>query len=232
MTKENPYIILDFETGGLDSKKNAITQLGMYCVDGATLQEIGRYQTYVSPYLYQYDQKALDYTGITMQLLNLKGESIKEVAKTVFTLIKEWHVKANGGTHTKKPVIIGHNIKFDIGFLQQLAKEGGYQLNTYLDGQVDFYGNYQPAYLDTMYISKLAHAADKNFTSYTLGKCCEKMGVELIDAHNAMGDVIGTKELLIKYVNRLRADDSRNTNTTGRIRLRENFHFKIKELDE
>ena len=39
----NPFIILDYETGGLIAAKNAITEIAMIGVSGETLQEVGRY---------------------------------------------------------------------------------------------------------------------------------------------------------------------------------------------
>lgn len=222
---ENPYIVLDFETGGLNGAKHAITQIGMLCIDGVTLQEVGRYESYITPYHFEYDQKALDYTGTTVQLLNLKGKPLQQVGEEVFNLVKEWHKKTSN-THTKKPILIGHNIKFDISFLQQLFHLCKKDLSSCFEGQKDFHGNFYPGYIDTMYLSKLALGDDPEFTSYQLGKCCEKMEVSLVDAHNALGDVIGTKELSIKFVNRLR-NDSTNVQGFKKIRQRDHFHFQI-----
>jgi len=222
---ENPYIILDFETGGFNASKNAVTQIGMLCIDGETLQEVGRYESYIKPYNYQYDKAALDFTGLSLDFLENKGKELKEVAREVFELIKEWHQKTSK-TYTKKPILVGHNLKFDVPFMQQIAKETKNDLSKLLEGQLDFYGNFYPGYIDTMYLAKLSHGNDISFPSYTLGNCCSKMGVELVNAHNAINDVIGTKELLISYVNRLR-----NINTgegvQEKIRVRDKFHFKI-----
>lgn len=227
MHKINPYIIFDFETGGLKGQKNAATEIAMLCIDGNTLMEVGRYESYIKPYLgYDYDQKALDFTGITLDLLENKGKPLQQVVKEMMVCIKEWHNKTSA-THTKKPILIGHNPKFDVVFLQQIFKEAKEDMRTYFDGDEDFYGKYQPSLIDTIQLSKLAYGNDETMTSYNLTACVTKVGQSLPDAHKAINDVIATKELLIEYVNRLRSNVG---GVAGeKIRFRNSFRFKITE---
>ena len=49
MIKSN-YIVFDTETGGLDETKNPITQYAAVVLDGCTLKEIDRWETFVKPY--------------------------------------------------------------------------------------------------------------------------------------------------------------------------------------
>lgn len=225
--KLNPYIILDFETGGVKGgKENAITEVAMLCVDGGTFMEVGRYESYVQPYIgYEYEDKALEYTGITMDLLRAEGKPLLQVGNEMCELIKKWHSETSN-THTKKPVVVGHNIQFDISFLQQVMKESKNDISKYFDGKLDFYGKYYPDYLDTKRLAMLAFSNDDNFTSFKLGNCIQKVGLNLTDAHKAINDVIATKEMLIKFVNRLRNETGKEGGEDN-IRLRQNYVFQL-----
>ena len=226
--KINPYIILDFETGGLKGSKNPITEIGAICITGDTLMEVGRYESYVQPYLgYEYDPKALQFTGTTLEKLSQQGKPLEVVVKEFAALVKEWHNKTSG-THTKKPIIVGHNLgKFDKNFLQQIFVETKIDLRPLFEGEDNFYGKYEPMYIDTILLSKLAFGGDETMTSYNLTACVNKVGQSLADAHKAINDVIATKEMLIEYVNRLRSNVS--SGTSEKIRFRNNFRFQITE---
>lgn len=232
MSKINPYIIIDFETGGLDCTKCAVTEVGMICVDGETFKEIGRYESYISPYIAEYNQQALDFTGITMDLLNQKGKSLKEVVTEMATFFKEMK-ELTSNSHTKKPILVGHNIGFDLGFLQSIFKEAKMDMSTLLDGTKDYYNNYRPLFIDTIVMSKLAWGNDEMMSNYKLGTCVEKSGGSLNDGHKAINDVIATKELLITFVNKLRSQSSGggvfNLNTPNMkdlVRVRNDFKFE------
>lgn len=223
--KINPYIVIDFETGGLKGSKHAATEIACLCITGDTLQEIGRYESYIKPYLYEYDQKALDFTGITFDKLNNLGKPLEQVVKEVASLFKEWRDKTSN-THTKKPILVGHNPKFDIPFLQQIFKEGKEDLSRLLEGDDDFHGHFYPTYIDTIHLSKLTWGADETMTSFKLTNCIEKSGLSINDAHKAINDVEATKELLIKFVNRLRSN-SGDGEAGSKIRMRDHFHFQF-----
>lgn len=61
-----------------------------------------------------------------------------------------------------KPVLVGQNIAFDIGFLQQLVNYAGLaaEFEKTFSGSRDYYGNFQPHYIDTLALGRLAFAAD------------------------------------------------------------------------
>lgn len=232
MSKINPYIILDFETGGLDCTKNAVTEVGMLCVDGGTFKEIGRYESYISPYIAEYNQQALDFTGITLDLLNQKGKPLKQVVTEMSEFFKEMKEKTSN-SHTKKPILVGHNLGFDIGFLQAIFREVKMDLSTLVDGTKDYYNNYRPLYIDTIVMSKLTWGNDEMMSNYKLGTCVEKSGGSLNDGHKAINDVIATKELLITFVNKLRSQPvtvgTFNPDDSGKedlVRVRNDFKFE------
>lgn len=225
MGKVNPFIVIDFETGGLQGNKNPITEVAMLCVDGHTMEEIGRYDSYVKPYLgYEYDPKALDYTNLTLEKLTKEGKDLEVVVREIVEKVKEWHQKTTN-THTKKPILVGHNVQFDISFLQQIFKETKNDLSKYFNGKLDFFGKFYPDYQDTQTLAKFAYGWDDNFNSFKLGNCIQRAGQTLTDAHKAINDVIGTKELLIHFVNKLREEgDIKGSN---KVRFREKFRFQF-----
>ena len=47
---KSDYIVFDVETGGLDETKNPMTQYAAVILDGCTLKEIDRFETFLKPY--------------------------------------------------------------------------------------------------------------------------------------------------------------------------------------
>ena len=98
---------LDFETGGLDCRECACTQIALQAVRFDTWQVFDRYQAYIAPYGKQdaglprrkvlrtrheqakepeyvpmkYEQTALDYSAITMEMLRTQGVDMKKSPK-------------------------------------------------------------------------------------------------------------------------------------------------------
>ena len=84
---KSDYIVFDCETGGLDETKNPITQYAAVILDGSTLKEIDRWETFVKPYgNLVIEQQALDSTMVTMSDIN-KGMNVKDF---VATAIEFW----------------------------------------------------------------------------------------------------------------------------------------------
>ncbi len=219
---------LDFETGGLECRECACTQISLQAVRLDTWQVMERYDTYIAPYCRQdaglarkkmlrtrherareeyvpmkYEQVALDYSGITMDVLRSQGADIQAIAGEVIAFAKR---NTLSGGKQCKPVLIGQNIAFDIGFLQQMMNYAGLvsEFEKTFAGTKDYYGNFQPHYIDTLHIGRLAFAADEEVTSYKLELIASRLGVELDDAHDASADVTATLDILGVYASRLR----------------------------
>lgn len=214
----NSLIFFDFETGGLDPRKNAITQLAAVAMKGDTLTNIDMMSVYVKPYgdfvganyiaepgKYYYEDEALKYTGTTYDEL-LGGVDLKETAGQFIELL----AKANLYPKNKgsKPVLVAHNGEFDKGFAIQLCKEAGKlkELEKLTYGTTDFYGNYQPYVLDSIILSKMMWGHDEDMTSYKLGLCVAKAGIELTDGHIAINDTIGLKDMVNVMINKMRSE--------------------------
>ena len=75
--------------------------------------------------------------------------------------------------------------------MQQLMEYGG-QMKEFaklMRGETDFYGHFQPLYIDTIVLGQLALSHLDGMSSYKLEIMAEKFGIELDDAHDADADV-------------------------------------------
>ena len=236
---------LDFETGGLDPVRCACTQIALEAIRLDTLEVFDRYAAYIAQYCKQelgaarrkvlrskhelaqptermdYEPRALEYSGITMERLEAQGD-LKEVAGAVLRFAER--ATLSKGTQCK-PVLIGQNITFDIGFLTQLMSYAGLtkEYEKTFAGKTDFYGNFQPLYLDTILLARLALAADTGVTSYKLELVVERLGIELDDAHDAGADVAATLEIVRVCAARMRNSEGAVTETAPKEKTRNHF---------
>lgn len=225
-------IIFDFETGGKRCADCAATQLSAHAVRLDTFEVIGKFNEYIYPYMKQanngkakpkklkskyeeepepelmaYEEEALEYSGITMEDLYDKGKSLEDVCSSFITFVGEvtFPVKS-----VCKPFLVGQNVHFDIGFLQQIFNYTGKwnELCKLLRGAKDYWGNFQPYYQDTIVFAQLMMGHDQTIDSWALGNLCDILGIELDDAHNADADVEATCDVLKEGVQRMRNGSS------------------------
>lgn len=250
---ETPIIVaftLDFETGGLKCQDCACTQIAIHAVRIDTFEIIDRYVTYIAPYnkrpdktpgkrkvlrtKYEqqegepmlYEDKALIYSAITMDMLERMGKDITVVAAEVIEFIKK-------NTLTKsrnmKPFLIGQNIGFDIGFFQQMMEYGGQtaEFAKIMRGTYDFYGNFQPLYVDTIVLGQFALCTQPDMNSYKLEIMAERLGIELDDAHDADADVTATTNVAMVCARRMRNMESGDGGMVMAKKEKSRTHFKI-----
>jgi DNA polymerase III alpha subunit (gram-positive type) len=166
-----------------------------------------------------HDWGALDYTNTTHEKINEGIDSRDLVSR----LCDEFTKANTGNGYTTKPILLGHNVVFDISFLQWLFVFHKKDLSKYLDGKTDGYGNFQPTYIDTLNMARQRWYHEP-MANYKLGTCCEKAGVELVDAHEAMADVNATVELFHYFTHSLR-NGSAGTGETQVVKTRHSFSF-------
>lgn len=239
---------LDFETGGLDCTRCACTQVALQAIRLDTLETFDRYVKYIAPYHKQemgaarrkvlktkhelsqpaermdYEQVALDYSNITMDMLISMGADMKEVAADIIRFVQ--NATLSKGVQSK-PILIGQNIVFDIGFLTQLMSYAGLtkEYEKVFAGKPDFYGNFQPLYLDTILLARLALGADQSVVSYKLEMIAERLGIDLDDAHDADADVTATLDITRVCASRMRSSEGTMPGMTKQEKTR--THFKI-----
>jgi CRISPR-associated protein Cas2 len=113
------YVVLDLETSGLSSETDEIIEVGMLKVHDRKILE--SFQSLIKP-KHPISSFIERLTGITNQALQEDGRKIDDVLAKISSFI---------GTDA----IVGHNVNFDIGFLNQAyALNGSYKIkNTCYD---------------------------------------------------------------------------------------------------
>lgn len=189
MKKAN-YIVFDTETGGFSEKENPITQIALVALDGETLKEIDRFETYIKPYDdLKITKGALDVTGLKMVDIN-NGVDKKEAVKLISAFAKK---NSPNGRPENRPILVGHNVQFDMKMLTSLFERCN---KNWLDV-------FSPTQICTMVLSKMFNP---NIVSLALGNCCKDLGIKLSGAHRAMNDTLVTVQLAKVYINKLRAN--------------------------
>ena len=216
MIKSN-YCVLDCETGGLYKDKNPITQFAATILDGKTLKEIDRWETFVKPYDgLVIEKQALQATMVSMSDIN-NGISKKEFAETARKWFAMYQVKAKTAEQGRL-IMVGHNVlSFDRPFLDACFEEFGWSCDDY----------FFPGGIDTLPLAKLTWGV-KGDEKINLGACLGYIKLKLTDAHGAMNDVEGNGELLRWFMRKLRAkrgEGSTVESTEGRLRGEEFFEF-------
>lgn len=260
-TKDNSYIlglVCDFETGGLKCQNAAITQIAIHAYRLDTFEHIGTYVAYAQPYNQrevkgvtsarktlkskydkpeekpmEYTEGAMKVTGITMEMLEEQGIDIDKMAQEVLQFIKDHTVPKT--PKIKMPIFIGQNFGFDEGFICQLFEYTGLvkELKKLVRGREDFYGNWHPDFIDTLFLGQLVFANNPQIPNYKLSTLAEYLGVELHDAHEADADVLATANILAVLTKRMRRANGGDDDAEGEDEIqlakakKSRLHFKI-----
>lgn len=219
---------LDFETGGLDCTQHACTEISLQAVRLDTWEIMDKYVQYFYPYqkqecektkrkvlkskheleleantLMEYQEVALTYSAISMELLYESGIDLKQIACEVLQFARK-NTLSKG--KQMLPFLIGQNTLFDIGFLQQIMNYAGLvtEFEKTFAGSKDFYGNFQPHYIDIIRLGQFCFGHDPSVTSYKLEIIAEKLHIDLNDAHDADADVTATLNVAMIYSNQMR----------------------------
>lgn len=215
-------ITIDFETGGLDCTKCAITEIALNAFRVKDLKMVDRLCMQIYPYrkkvkrrlkkkgeeevgeMMEYQDRALEYSNITMEELENNGIDIKEAGDRACQFIER---NTFGRGYKNRPFFLGQNIQFDLGFWAQFMD---YSDNTnvaskLLDGNKDYWGNFQPHYLDTIDVAKMIFGNDPNIDKYKLENVAERLGFTMFDAHDAQADTDATFNIYASATSKLRS---------------------------
>ncbi len=165
------FTILDTETTGLNPQwGDNIIEVALLQAeyDNGQWKEIARYDTLVKP--------DMEVTERVTYITGIRPEDLEDAPR--FAAVKE-----KVESYLTDSIIVGHNIEFDLSFLQGSGIETKHL-----------------ARLDTMDLAGLFEEEGKSLSLQSLAM---RNGVEH-DAHRAMGDVLATYEMLQKYAREIR----------------------------
>jgi DNA polymerase III epsilon subunit-like protein len=247
--------VLDWETGGLSCNECGVTQLSVHAVRLNDFERLGTFMRYIIPYnkrtdkgtakskktlkskyddgttdqLMEYGTEALAVQGATMDMLYEKGIPLDQMVSEWL----EWMDKMSEGCGKRAtaPLLVGQNIPFDEGFMSQVMEYTGTtaEFKKRFRGNVDFWGNWHPTMVDTIVLGQMAMCHIPDITTYKLEIMAERLGINLVDAHDADADVEATESIFAVLGNRMRADNGAFTGAdlkeVEKDKLRK--HFKI-----
>lgn len=224
MGAKSKIVVFDFETGGLSCLKNPAMELGLITLDQITLEEEIQYETLIKPYkglageLLVLDPKALEVHGISQARCEREGRSTEEVVKQLIALFKKIRPPRDT-TGLNKPILSGHNVMFDVGFLDYLFKIHNERLTEHV-----LSNNGHIIAWDTQQIAGMAWNTSGD-GKYNLGACSERAGLGNFLAHSALSDVRVTADLLRHFLRNFRQGK-----TTGTV-PKEVSEIKVKQRE-
>ncbi|RLT45660.1 MAG: DNA polymerase III subunit epsilon, partial [Chloroflexi bacterium] len=157
-------VALDLETTGLDPTRDAIIQIGAVKFRGARIED--EYETLVNP--------GVPIPGFITELTGITDAMVVRAPVLAAALPELLRFVGNAP-------VIGHNLKFDLGFLQ---KHGALRNNV----SIDTYD--------------LASALLPSASRYALGALAAELGVPLRDAHRALNDARATQAVYMLLAQR------------------------------
>jgi DNA polymerase III epsilon subunit-like protein len=193
---EAKYLIIDTEATGLSAWKNGLIQLAWVILD-SNLDIMGQKVIDIKPPAgYEISEEALKINGFTIERIE-QGISYNEACEIFTASMKSNFSKV-------KPICVGQFLPFDYKMLEMMYSK------------VDRYGEFDSIlgneFIDTkaLVLTLNLRAALQNketpFLVTSLSKpggLKDKFGLEF-DSHNALGDCLGTRLVLIeilKYLN-------------------------------
>lgn len=162
---EDPWVSLDLETTGLSPDSDEIIEIGAVKFLGREV--LDTYQTFVDPHR-RLDDFIVRYTGITQTEVD-GAPSFSAVASDLASFVG-------------RAPIVGHNVGFDLGFLDRK----GLRLPNPRSDTWD-----------------LAYVLLPGLPEYSLGRLSKSLGIDHPRPHRAVEDALVTKEVFVELVGRL-----------------------------
>ena len=171
------YLVLDFETTGLDHEVHEPTQVAAILLDDQ-LCEQAAFTSLIRPERPELaSPEAMATQGRTIQ--DLRNSPLPS---PVFAILESFVAQADG-----TPIIVGHNADFDLKFLLASEKRHGFKM---------LRGDGPPC--DTCQIARLHLQAHGLIEDARLGTVAAYYGIEFA-AHDALNDIRATAECLRRF---------------------------------
>lgn len=178
-------IWIDTETTGLNTKEHGIYQIA-YIIDiDGEVKEKG--EILFNPGEVLFSEEALKVNGKTVE--EIKSFQSAKAAKQIFESIMSKYVDKYN--KNDKFIPAGFNVKFDLDMIR-----------AWWDSQNDkYYGSwFDYHFIDIMALSMIHFYLGKlKLPNYKLKSLCDHFKIKL-DAHDAMNDIIATRELLTHLI--------------------------------
>lgn len=163
---DKDFVVFDFETTGLESTKDEIIEIGAVKISKGKI--VSTFSTFIKP--------SVPIPAEITELTNITEEMVAD-APAINYVLPDFYKYCYGCG------LVAHNIAFDYGFLNAIAKKMQYNFDN-------------PQY-DTM---NLARNKLKGLKNYKLGTICEYLGVSLVGAHRAVNDCLATAKVFLKLI--------------------------------
>ena len=205
---------IDTETAGLDAKRHGIIQIGMFIdIDGkledtllVNVQPFDADILKINDIEFEYEDIAfidkikpadvIEPSGITIR--QIVGDHImpQKALKQIITFLDKY--TEDKYKKDKKPdekfYLMGFNLQFDMGFMAEWFRKLDFKY-------FGSYTNYRPldAYHEACFRAYQGKLDSQNLKLETL---CKHYGIE-IEAHNALSDILATRQLWYRLTSRL-----------------------------
>lgn len=171
------FVVVDVETTGLSAVTHRITEIAMLRVQQGkitqTFETLIDPQQYITPFIAQY-------TGITNTMVFGKPQ-FPEVAPKIAEFIQ-----STGG-----PLIVGHNVNFDHGFIA----------GSYSRAQLPLpYADHPSGLTPLLCTCKLARMLLPKLKKRSLKHVADHFGMKIKARHRAMGDAEATARILLQFL--------------------------------
>jgi DNA polymerase III epsilon subunit family exonuclease len=174
------FTVLDLETTGLSAKKNAITEVT--AIQFRNGEQVGIYSTLVKP-TEEIPEEVELLTGITNDMVRHSPAIVMVLSEL-------------SGFLGEAPIIVGHNVSFDMGFLREKISQNG--LGVFLDRY-----DYSRAFCTKV----LAQKALPSLPSYEGVMVATAIGYHNPNPHRAEADVRMSAGILFELIKRLNAEN-------------------------
>jgi DNA polymerase III subunit epsilon len=175
-------LYFDVETTGLDPVKNDIIQIaGLIEVDGEVKEN---FNFKMQPFSYEnISEAAIATHGVTVE--DMKNyDRPHDIYQKIVMIFNKYIDKFD---RNDKFIVCGYNVRFDIDFLNQFFKKNG---NDFL---FSYFGSVKDPFPVVSYLKCMGKI---NPGDLKLGTIANLFKIELENAHDALADVLATREII------------------------------------
>ncbi len=171
LLRDASFVVVDVETTGLNAAQHRITEIGLVRIESGSItesfQSLINPEQYISPFITQH-------TGITNAMVYDKPK-FREIAPEILNFI----------ARSNAPVLVGHNVKFDHGFLLASFERAGILFET-IQGP--------------LCTCRLARRLLPQLGSKSLKSVQDHFGIKNSRQHRALGDAEATAKILANFI--------------------------------